>query len=53
MNEPGVEMNLAVFNTEGLLLNDHQIETLRNSYQPQTLSQFHKLYHQLVYPLIF
>jgi hypothetical protein len=32
MNEPDEGMNLEVFNTEGLLLNDHQMETLRNSY---------------------
>jgi hypothetical protein len=53
MNEPDEGMNLAVFNTEGLLLNDHQMEALRNSYQPQRSSEFHILYDQLVYPLIF
>jgi hypothetical protein len=53
MNEPDEGMNLAVFNAHGLLLNDHQMEALRNSYQPQRLSQFHMLYDQLVYPLIF
>jgi hypothetical protein len=53
MNEPDEGMNLAVFNAEDLLLNDHQMEGLRNSYQPQRSSQFHMLYDQLVYPLIF
>jgi hypothetical protein len=32
MNEPDEGINMAVFNAEGLLLNDHQMETLRNSY---------------------
>jgi hypothetical protein len=53
MNEPDEGINLAVFNAGGLLLNDYQMEALRNSYQPQRLSQFHMLYDQLVYPLIF
>jgi hypothetical protein len=35
-NEPDEEMNLAVFSTEDLVLNDHQMEALRNSYQPQS-----------------
>jgi hypothetical protein len=53
MNKPDEGMNLEVFNAEGLLLNDHQMKALRNSYQPQPLSQFHMLYDQLVYLLIF
>jgi hypothetical protein len=53
MNESDEGMNLAIFNAEGLLLNDHQMEVLRNSYQTQKLSQFQMLYDQLVYPLIF
>jgi hypothetical protein len=53
MNESDEGMHLAVFNAEGLLLNDHQMEVLRSSYQPQELSQSHMLYDQLVYPLTF
>jgi hypothetical protein len=46
-------MNLAIFNAEGALLDDHQLEVVRNSYHTQKLSQAHILYDQLVYPLIF
>jgi hypothetical protein len=53
MDEPGEGMNLVIFNAEGLLLNKHEMEVLRHSYQPQKLYQFHMLYDQLVYPLIF
>jgi hypothetical protein len=53
MNEPDEGMNLAIFNAEGILLNDYQMEVLRNSYQPQKLCQCHMLYDPLVYPLIF
>jgi hypothetical protein len=53
MDEPDEGMNLAIFNAEGALLNDHQIEALRISYQTHKLCQFHMLYDQLVYPLIF
>jgi hypothetical protein len=38
---------------EGALLDDHQLEVVRNSYHTQKLSQAHILYDQLVYPLIF
>jgi hypothetical protein len=37
MNEPGEGMNLMIFDAEGVLLNDHQMEVFRNSYQPQKL----------------
>jgi hypothetical protein len=53
MDEPGERMNLAVFNAEGLLLGDHQMEVLRDCYQVQKLSQFCMPYDRLVYPLIF
>jgi DNA polymerase III delta prime subunit len=53
MNEPDEGMNLAIFNAEGPLLEDHQMEVLRMSYQSEKLSQFHMRYDQLVYPLIF
>jgi hypothetical protein len=53
MDEPDEGMNLAILNAEGLLLNEHEMEVLRNSYQPQKPCQFHMLYDQLVYPLIF
>jgi hypothetical protein len=53
VNESDEGMNVAVFNAEGLLLNDHQTEVLRSSYQPQKLSQSYMLYDPLVYPLIF
>jgi hypothetical protein len=53
MNEPDEGMNLAIFNAEGSLLKDHEIGILRNSYQPEKLSQFHMRYDQLVHPLIF
>jgi hypothetical protein len=52
-NKSDEGMNLAVFNTEGLFLNDHQMEVLQSSYQSQKLSQSHMHYDQLVYPLIF
>jgi hypothetical protein len=35
------------------LLDDHQLEVVRNSYHTQNLSQTHIFYDQLVYPLIF
>jgi hypothetical protein len=53
MNESDDGMNLAVFNAEGLLLNDYQMEVLRSSCQPQRLSQSHMLYNPLMYQLIF
>jgi hypothetical protein len=53
MDEPDDEMNLAIFNAEGALLDDHQLEVVRNSYHTQKLSQAHMLCDQLVYPLIF
>jgi hypothetical protein len=46
-------MNLVIFNAEGALLDDHQLEVVRNFYHTQKLSQTHMLYDQLVYPLIF
>jgi hypothetical protein len=52
MNEPDEGMNLAIFNAEGLLLKDHEMEVLRNSSQAEKLSQFHMHYDQLVHPLI-
>jgi hypothetical protein len=53
MNKSDKGMNLAVFNTESLLLNDHHVEVVGSSYQPQKLSQSHVLYDQLGHPLIF
>jgi hypothetical protein len=53
MDELGDGMNLAIFNAEGALLDDHQLEVVRNSYHTQNLSQADMLYDQLVYPLIF
>jgi hypothetical protein len=53
MDEPDDGMNLAIFNAEGALLDDHQSEVVRHSYHTQKLSQTHMLYDQLVYPLIF
>jgi hypothetical protein len=53
MDEPDKGMNLAVFNAEELLLNEHEMEDLQNSHQPQKPSRFHMLYDQLVYPFIF
>jgi hypothetical protein len=52
MNESDEGMNLAVFDAEGLLLNDPQMEVLRCSYQLQKLSHSHMLYDQRVCPLI-
>jgi hypothetical protein len=43
-------MNLAVFNAERALINDHQTEITSNSYHTQKLSQAHPLYDQTVYP---
>jgi hypothetical protein len=53
MDEPNDGMNLAIFNAEGILPDDHQLEIVHNSYHTQKLSQVHMLYDQLVYPLIF
>jgi hypothetical protein len=53
MDEPDDGMNLAIFNAEGALLDNHQLEIIRNSYYTQKLSQPHMLSDQLVYPLIF
>jgi hypothetical protein len=53
MNEPDEEVNLAIFNADGIAFSDHQIGVLRNSYQIQKLCQFHLTCDQLVYPLIF
>jgi hypothetical protein len=53
MDEPDNGVSLAIFNAEGALLNDHQLEVVRNSYHTQKLSQAHMLYDQFVYPLIF
>jgi hypothetical protein len=50
MDEPYDGMNLTIFNAEGALLDDHQLEVVRNSYHTQNLSQAHTLYEQLVYP---
>jgi hypothetical protein len=52
MNEPDQGMNLAIFNAEGHLLKDHEMEVLRNSSQPEKLSQFHLRCEQFVCPLI-
>jgi hypothetical protein len=53
MDEPDDGMNLAIFNAEGTLLDDHQLNVVRNSYHTQRLSQTHMIYNQLVYPLVF
>jgi hypothetical protein len=53
MDEPDDGMNLATFNVEGTLLDDHQLEVVRNSYHTQKLSGADMPYGQLVYPLIF
>jgi hypothetical protein len=53
MDEPDDGMDLRLFNAEGSLPDDHQLEILRNSYHTQKLSQAHMLYDQPVYPLIF
>jgi hypothetical protein len=53
MDEPDDGMNLAIFNAEGAVLDNHQLEVVRNSYHTQKLSQVHMLYDQLVYPLTF
>jgi hypothetical protein len=53
MDEPNNGMNLAIFNAEGALLDDHQLEIVRNSYHTQKLSQAHIFYDQLVNTLIF
>jgi hypothetical protein len=53
MNERGEEIHLAIFNAEGLLLNEHAMEPLQKSYQPQKCCQFHMLDDQFGYLLIF
>jgi hypothetical protein len=53
MAEPDEGGNLAIFNAEGLLLREHEMEVLRVSSEPQKPSQFHTPYSQLVCPLIF
>jgi hypothetical protein len=44
MDEPDDGMNLAIFNAEGALLDNHQLGVVRNSYHTQKLSQTHMLY---------
>jgi hypothetical protein len=53
MDAPDDRMNPVIFNAEEALLDDHQLEIVRNSYHTQKLSQDHMLYDQLVYPLVF
>jgi hypothetical protein len=53
MDEPHDGMDLAIFNAEGALFDDHQLDVVRDSYHTQKLSQAYMLYNQLVYPLIF
>jgi hypothetical protein len=53
MDTPDKGMNLAIFNADGIVRNDYQIEVLQNLYQIQKLCQVHMLYDQLVYPLIY
>jgi hypothetical protein len=53
MDEPDDGMILAIFNAEGALLDDRQLEVVHNSYHTQKLSQAHMLYGQLAYPLVF
>jgi hypothetical protein len=53
MDEPDDGMNLAIFNAEGALLDDHQLEVVCDSYHTPKLSEAHMLYDQLVYPWIF
>jgi hypothetical protein len=53
MDEPDDGMNLSIFNAEGILLNDHQLDLTGNSYHRPELSQAYILYDQLVCPLIF
>jgi hypothetical protein len=38
MDEPDDGINLAILNAEGALLDDHQLEVIRNSYHTQKLS---------------
>jgi hypothetical protein len=45
--------NLAIFNAEEALLDDHQLKVFRNSYHTQKFLQAHMLSDQLGYPLIF
>jgi hypothetical protein len=53
MDEPDNRMDLAIFNAEGVLLNDDQLQVARDSYHTQEFSQTHMLDHQFVYSLIF
>jgi hypothetical protein len=53
MDEFDDGMNLTIFSAEGALLEDHQLEVVRNFYHTQKLSQAYMLHDQLVYPLIF
>jgi hypothetical protein len=53
MNEPDGGMSLAIFNAEGALVNDHQLEVIHNCHHTQKLSRAYMFYNQLVYPLIF
>jgi hypothetical protein len=52
MDEGDDGTNLAIFNAEEALLDDHQLEVVRNFYHIQELSQAHILYDQLVDALI-
>jgi hypothetical protein len=53
MDEPDDGMNLAIFNAEAALLDDHQLEVVRKSYRTQKLSQAQMFYDKLIYQLIF
>jgi hypothetical protein len=53
MNERDEGINMAIFNAKGILLNNHQMELLRNSDQPQRLCQAHMLDNQLLYGRMF
>jgi hypothetical protein len=53
MNEPDPGINLVIFNADGQVLSEQEIEVIRSSYESEKLCPVEMGYDQLVYPLIF
>jgi hypothetical protein len=53
MNEPDPGINLVIFNADGQVLSEQEIEVIRSSYESEKLCPVEMGYDKLVYPLIF
>jgi hypothetical protein len=53
LEEPDNGLNLAIFNADWVVINDHQSEIPGNFYYTQKLSHVHLICEQVIYPLIF